>query len=587
MLWLFLLVFSAAAHSAAWNESFRTYLQPFIESADTAGFPAFEELLSTCSATEAYNCFIALNDFVVDSLEGLGTPVGRAQSLPRLYFRFWASWYWQDAEFFRIACMDYDTGAHRYDSIRLCGFSPQAMTLESLRGMHQQSYHDLAPAFFDSLRCLLDTVASRVVVRYNLDDRYRRMLSPYDVICQDTSFSNSGYRLEEIVHIDGAQWTSCHMFENGRIVLLSDNGFVCEGMVNAQNWSVICSLENISASFYNSYIHFANALHGWIVDAALRLWFTEDGGYSWTRDSSTLTYRYQPESPLVEMAHEVQFGPVVSTTNGVALSVIGASMLRPGIYARQTDGTWNHISESPTNIIAGNAINATTTGWFSQSIGGLTVHYGDSVAGNWTTISDKSIIRCGRYVDEQTAVALGSFGYIWYTSNGGASWDRVFVPYAGDFRSVGGLGRTLVAVGQQGTIYFSRDGGKRWAYPGARVNNALTDVAVLDSSSALILSNNGIVYRFFFDDGQSICPDSRRLNAMPVYRASGIAKNLHMARSPNERLQSLTGAESVALFDIRGRRICCGTASAMGNSPKSLLNTPRASGVFISVEMGK
>ncbi|MDB5971164.1 MAG: photosynthesis system assembly factor family protein [Hydrocarboniphaga sp.] len=150
------------------------------------------------------------------------------------------------------------------------------------------------------------------------------------------------------------------------------------------------------------------------------------------------------------------------------------------------------------------------------------------------------------FTDEETGYAVGPFGMIAVTRDGGSSWlpwlehvdnpdfvtlnairkvgDTIFIVgeqglvfrldsesqrflrvstgYAGTFFGLTGEGQTVIAFGLQGTVYRSADGGRQWQSIAMPSRPAVTAGAAIGKHSFVVANANGELYRSS-DDGLS------------------------------------------------------------------------------------
>jgi photosystem II stability/assembly factor-like uncharacterized protein len=70
------------------------------------------------------------------------------------------------------------------------------------------------------------------------------------------------------------------------------------------------------------------------------------------------------------------------------------------------------------------------------------------------------------FMNEAEGFAIGAYGYIFHTVDGGANWqadiDRISNPQLFHFNSIAGFGQSLFVAGESGIIYRSQDGGESW-----------------------------------------------------------------------------------------------------------------------------
>ncbi len=135
------------------------------------------------------------------------------------------------------------------------------------------------------------------------------------------------------------------------------------------------------------------------------------------------------------------------------------------VWTRAEDGRWqSSIIDTPENTLS---IHCAPGGrlWVSASFS--TLYWAESPqVGNWTEFSlyEDLQFTAVRFVDDQVGFALGEFGTVVASADGGDSWEMLepipneFYPMAVDFKDR----FTGWAGGLDGVIWETRDGGQSW-----------------------------------------------------------------------------------------------------------------------------
>ena len=135
------------------------------------------------------------------------------------------------------------------------------------------------------------------------------------------------------------------------------------------------------------------------------------------------------------------------------------------VWTRSSDGSWQSVTiDTLENTLS---IHCAPGGrlWVSASFS--TLYWSESPQdGDWTEFSlyEDLQFTAVRFVDDETGFALGEFGTVVATTDGGDSWDMLepipneFYPMAVDFRDA----NTGWAGGLDGVIWETRDGGQSW-----------------------------------------------------------------------------------------------------------------------------
>lgn len=110
------------------------------------------------------------------------------------------------------------------------------------------------------------------------------------------------------------------------------------------------------------------------------------------------------------------------------------------------------------------------------------------------------------FVDENTGWVVGEFGQIRFTDDGGATWGAQHGGLLGTkYRDIMSLPSLLcvrfrdrqrgIAVGTYGTILSTDDGGTTWRFNESPVAIPLYDIRMLPDGEALIVGSSGVVLR--------------------------------------------------------------------------------------------
>ena len=110
------------------------------------------------------------------------------------------------------------------------------------------------------------------------------------------------------------------------------------------------------------------------------------------------------------------------------------------------------------------------------------------------------------FIDENTGWVTGEFGQIRFTQDGGATWEAQHGTLLGTkFRDIMSLPTLLctrfkdrmngIAVGTYGAIITTVDGGVSWTFAESPVKTPLYDVQYLADGDALIVGSSGVIVR--------------------------------------------------------------------------------------------
>jgi photosystem II stability/assembly factor-like uncharacterized protein len=119
------------------------------------------------------------------------------------------------------------------------------------------------------------------------------------------------------------------------------------------------------------------------------------------------------------------------------------------------------------------------------------------------------------FVDEETGWVTGEFGQIRFTRDGGKTWEAQHGTLLGaKYRDIMALptlacvrmlDRTRgIAVGTYGAIATTVDGGQTWQFRDSPVADPLYDIRILPDGTSLIVGSSGIILRGTIDEGWSL-----------------------------------------------------------------------------------
>ena len=275
-------------------------------------------------------------------------------------------------------------------------------------------------------------------------------------------------------------------------------------------------------------VFFADSSRGWIVGDQGHIWRSDDGGTTWTPQSSGT------DAGLLR----VQF---VSTSTGWIVGALGKIL-------KTTDGgsTWNSLNSGTSEHLRGLSFVSASTGWLAgESValkttdGGTTwVAQDPGFNGGWSavsfvnastgwlggigavakttdggatwTVQPASLVTAGiersigffdaRFVSTSRGVMVGATrggDILRTTSNGGDSWTtRELTANTNAFSGVAfGDAAHFWAVGTDGKIAASADGGDTWTLQSTSTFVGLRGVWAVSPSRAWAVGDNGTVLR--------------------------------------------------------------------------------------------
>lgn len=240
------------------------------------------------------------------------------------------------------------------------------------------------------------------------------------------------------------------------------------------NWDMISLSVQVP-----KYMVFKDSMTGWIIGNNWEIVKTTDGGQNWTRLGSTLgryleSIYFKNENTGWVIGND---GYINKTTNG------GVNWIMNQDLSNQTlvSCTFNDIN----------------TGWVSSIGDDKSIWKTTNSGHNWERkfYSSSVDINSIYFFDNNMGLGAGSYGYIFYTSNGGNNWTPQVVGLS-DHRSVKFYdSNTGWAVGNYGQVFKSTNGGINWNLQSSDVTSNLNSVYPVSQNKCLAVGNNSLVLK--------------------------------------------------------------------------------------------
>jgi len=270
-------------------------------------------------------------------------------------------------------------------------------------------------------------------------------------------------------------------------------------ILHTQDGGATWTVQNAGTGADLKDVCFISATHGWAVGTTGTILQTTDGGTTWRHreaiadDGSSL--------PVTRTLNAVSF---VSATTGVA---VGDNLT----IVRTTDGgnTWRQVSSTaPTAPLYDVDFGDATTGW---AVGAAATVLKTTDAGaTWTPQSVPSsqrplpllgishILQSVHFNDAQRGWAVGAFGWVLVTTNGGATWTKKRPTQSAEQTNLNGVffasNTTGWAIQVDGVVLGTTDGGNTWApLPSAPTAGILNGIAGLpgNTNRLWVVGQNG------------------------------------------------------------------------------------------------
>ncbi len=175
------------------------------------------------------------------------------------------------------------------------------------------------------------------------------------------------------------------------------------------------------------------------------------------------------------------------------------------LLSARENGDWTQL-ESPTDVLI-TAITVDRKGrlWVGGSESTI-LHKG--AAGSWEQVRHGALdgpILDIAFITDSFGVALGTFGLLLRTQDGGKTWNRVQLETEDGFTphlfAIEAIGADLFVVGEQGAVFRSSDGGESWAVLRSPFNGSLFGAAATVTGTLIVYGITGHVF-FSVDRGE-------------------------------------------------------------------------------------
>ncbi len=105
-------------------------------------------------------------------------------------------------------------------------------------------------------------------------------------------------------------------------------------------------------------------------------------------------------------------------------------------------------------------------------------------------------IKSVTFINSQTGIAVGNYGAILRSENGGESWNSVSVGYSNDFLCVRHLsGATAFVTGSNGILLRTTTGGVSWERISTSITDTISSIFFTSQNSGYVACGRGKVYK--------------------------------------------------------------------------------------------
>ncbi|MAA64278.1 MAG: photosystem I reaction center subunit IV [Alteromonadaceae bacterium] len=315
-----------------------------------------------------------------------------------------------------------------------------------------------------------------------------------------------------------------------RIVAVGERGHIIYSDDQGNSWKQ----GSVPVSTTLTGVYFPTAKHGWAVGHGAVILHTSDGGKTWEKQldgtSAADLVIATLEKQVEKLEQEVADAPDDKKAD-LEWALDGMGFALEDAQADKEVGPWKPLLDV----------------WFADENTGFAVGaYGfmfrtDDGGKTWVDWSshvpnpDRFHLNGITRITGGALVAVGEAGTVFLSTDSGDNWEKVESPYTGSFFGVLGTGdvNELIAFGLRGHVFMSTDLGKTWTTVPNDSGNTLNGGAATRDGRITLVGNGGVVlvsgnggesFRTFFrDDRQgvmSIQPVSD--SALVLFGESGV-----------------------------------------------------------------
>lgn len=276
-----------------------------------------------------------------------------------------------------------------------------------------------------------------------------------------------------------------------RVVAVGDRGQIIYSDDEGSSWQPANSPTGVMLTA----VCFADARHGWAVGHDAVVLGTRDGGQNWSLQYSDVLGASANEDDSAGLEDDYD-------DDLYADDLYGDNLYDDDLYGDAEDGPVDTSGAPLLDVYCASSQQATAVGGYGYMVetrdgGESWQRAGQGFANHegWhfyslTALADKP----------ETLLITGEKGTLYRSQDNGASWDALESPYHGTFfgaLSVAGSGAgqdktsLLLAYGLQGNIWLSRNDGESWERIASGVRSGINAGVVLDDGAILLVGNAG------------------------------------------------------------------------------------------------
>lgn len=299
-------------------------------------------------------------------------------------------------------------------------------------------------------------------------------------------------------------------------------------------------------------VSFVDRTTGWIAGRSGMIRKTTDGGFTWKVQQSGTTFTLW----------DVQF---LDRLNGFSTGGSGPADPNVGAILKTNDGgeTWLNITPLNTPRLGPLQFVDTLYGWVGGSSNFLRTTNGGV---SWENPApDSSIVGIDAFyfVDRMKGWGKGGAAdftqyHIMITDDGGTTWTIQFSdflldrPFGGEISFYDSLKGWV--VGGQGAIWFTSDGGVTWENRTGFTTQFLRGIALAGTEKAWVVGTRGAILGLARDGVVSVVEENHPLLAEPIQLSPNFPNPFNALTTISYRL-GVPGPVTLELYDILGRRV--------------------------------
>ncbi len=281
-----------------------------------------------------------------------------------------------------------------------------------------------------------------------------------------------------------------------RLVAVGDRGFIVWSDDAGESWQQA----EVPLSLTLTTVAFTDARRGWAGGHQGVLLSTDDGGASWTERFDGVDATLQ-EVALAEERVEAAQEALDALEDDADAETADEAALRLEDAEWALEDLQTALDEGPSNPF----LNL----WFDDTGNGLAVGaYGylfrTSDGGESWRLASRNIENPDKYhyygvaaARDGTLYLVGEAGLLFRSADGGASWTTLESPYSGSYFGVvtgtDGDEDFVLVFGLRGNIFRSTDGGAQWTRIAGGTESSLTAGTTLPDGRIVLVGNSGAV----------------------------------------------------------------------------------------------